>query len=250
MAEETKVQVNVPQNGTVLFGKNIIKLKDLSCSTYETNNLHDFNEFLKKGSVVYADKLNLQAYDKPEVVNYEKLPVAECKLELHPVLTEFKKKNNTPIDLLNFSSFLRAMKNYATTKTLSVCDNLNDLKIQKIVSIENKSDQRGNFAIGVTASATKKDYSFPEQIEFTLPLLRNNPDTIKVSFEFLFRWELQEQNAKLEFRLVNYELDAQIDDAITALVREEVKKVPVLIGKYHIKQQTDLFKYKESDFRF
>jgi hypothetical protein len=257
---ETKLNFNVltDKAGTVLFGKKIITLKDESKGCYTTDNLEDFFAeaiTYSEPVTVFQNGYNLEAYmtNDTEEPEYNTHPFSICNLKEHPLLSELKRRNNAAMNIVEFSNLLRAFKNYLDPQTLKVLDNLNDLKIKKIVSVVNKTDHRGNFSVGITAESGKQDYQFPEQIGFDLPLLQNNETKIHIDFDFLFTWKMEEQNASLEFRIVNYEMSSLINDKIYPAITElasDKKSIELLRGSFKVDKLTDSYKYKESDFSF
>ncbi len=242
--------------GAILFGKNIINLKDESRGVFSTDNLEDFFASIndeKKDYVVLQNGFHMDAicsadWSKPK---YNSKPEAECQLKEHPLLTELKRHNNIPINLPTFTNFLRAFRDYSDSKGMKIEDNLNDLKIMKVVSIVNRTDNRGNFGVAITAESGKKDYNFPEKISFHVPMFQNNKDEIEVEFLFQFAWEMKEQSASLEFRIVNYEINTLINDKVFDVVKklaDESANVTLLRGAFKVEKLTNDYIFKESSF--
>ena len=256
-SKEKRINITLPNgkdSNVMLFGHTSIELQDLTKGVFVTDNIASFKDYESgDDTIFFLTPTKIESFTNTKLLQlkYDSLPEAVCNLKLHSAIILMASSLNKTLDLTGFLVLLKSLKNYATAETLKIIDSLNDLKIKKIVQIQHKTDNRGNFAIGVTADSGKQDYKFPETISFNLPLLQGNNYTARFDFDLMFSWKMEEQSASLEFKLVNLEFTSQTEQSIYAAIEAELQDSgTVYRGSFKIEKQLDDFKYKTSNFNF
>lgn len=248
---EKKFEIH-PTGEKLLFGKNIIELTDMSRGKFTTHSLQDFRKAVNNDYVVYVDGTNLTAYKSGEVLEpeYRSEPFAVCNLLINPILQILRQRNKSEMDLALFGEFIRSMKPYLVSDSLSLLDALSDLKIKKIVDIEQQSDRRGNFCFSVKAEKGKADYEFPLQVGFKVPLFDGDDDRlIELYYELIFTWAVADASVDLSFKLVNYSQETlitkQMKNEIEAIFKDS--GIQIFSGKFEVMRMTNEFAFKESN---
>lgn len=252
---ESKLTVHVPGE-KLLIGKNIIQLEDLSSGIFNTKSLNDFVKFIGQKDpqeiAVYHDDLFLQAFPAAEKVTFATIPFAKCTLSYSPALVALLQQNNKAADLSGMTIFMRSLKKYLSVNSLGFLDALSDLRIKKIIDIVHTNDRRGNFNLQVKAEkGGSKDYEFPENLEFKIPLFDFvGSSEIEFIFDLGFAWTFEETGPVLSFSLSNFDINAKIKEAIAAAVKDAFLpiegKVVLYSGTFSVDKKTNDFLFKES----
>ena len=251
---ENKIVVNAAGE-KILFGKNIINLEDQTSETFRTNSLFALDEYLKgKLSTIFADGNKIEVFDTKQITDvfYNIQPIALCDLKLSAPIQILKQNNKRPMQLQEFIDFLRSIKKYAATDTLQLMDALNDLRIKKIIDVQHSTDNRGNFDIHIKAEKGPSDYKFPESIRFIIPLfdVQDGLQT-ELPFDLYFSWSMEEASAKLIFKIINYDLDVDIDTAVRKVTKDVLTndKWKLNYGLFLINKKTNEHLFKESNIQ-
>jgi len=237
----------------LLLGNDIIELKDQTRETFETDNPEDMKEYLLDNFSkcdIYIKGLGVDGYII-EKADYDTKPAALCRMAKHPVVELLKQYNSKQIDLADFSVLLERLKNYMTSEALAFKDNIQDLKIKKILSLENRSDRRGNYSFTIKAeSGGKEDYIFPKKIKLMVPVIKSMPGTAQeIEFDFYFQWKAEEQNIELKFTIENFEFDQIIDEDIKKILDGifQDENIKIYHGSLSIHKQTNSWMYHKND---
>lgn len=252
---DSKLTVHVPGD-KLLIGKNIINLEDLSAGLFTTKSLDDFVRFIgnieSQKIAVFHDELSLNAFSEGEKITFATIPFAKCSLSYSPVLVALMQQNNKSTDLAGMTIFMRSLRKYLSANSLIFLDALSDLRIKKIIDIVQTNDRRGNFNLQVKAEkGGSKDYEFPENLEFKVPLFDFVASSeIEFIFDLSFAWTFEETGPVLSFALSNFDINSKIKEATAAAVKNAFSPIESAItlysGSFSIEKKTNDFLFKES----
>lgn len=256
---ENKLNIHVAGE-KLLLGNDYVILNDETDATYFTNNLDEFIPYVNKAQCkIFVGDNSVEAFDDLEDYNYQLKPFAVCSIGYHPIVALLKNNNGTELGLSDFAIFLDRIKNYLTANSLKLRDNIADLKLRKVLSIEHQNDRRGNFNFTVRSETQgKQDYEFPKELDLKIPVVINTKsekNILELSFNFFFKWKMVDENASLLFMMENIEFNILVEDAKSEIITEHLRasikdgKDKIIQGHFEIYPQTDQWKYHKNDVK-
>ncbi|MFZ1291059.1 MAG: hypothetical protein WAR79_13265 [Melioribacteraceae bacterium] len=248
--DDKKIVINSTSDNFKI-GNDVIKLVDESFLSFTTNSLLDFIEYVVTNhvdnSVVYFDLVSAKLFLK-DSVRYNSDYKAICKFIEHPVFTLLKRKNGNDLSLDELINLLTSLKSYSSGKTILLLDKLNDLSIKKVISIERSKDNSGNFSYSFKSSNQgKSDYSFPENLTFSFPLLKYLKQTSDFNFDFSFNYSIDSEGTfGFKFRLNSFTFEDDFINCLKTYIEEILvsSKIDCYFGSASIVKATDEWKYK------
>jgi len=255
---EGKLNLNVAGE-KLLLGNDYVILNDQTDATFSTNNLDEFISYVNNRQLeMFVGNKRVEAFvGGDEIFYFHTRPVAICNINYHPTVLLLKSVNGNELGLTEFAILLDRIKNYLTADALKLRDNIADLKLKKVLSIEHKNDRRGNFNFTVRSETQgKQDYEFPKELSVKIPVIINtksNKNILELSFNFFFNWKMVDENASLLFMMENFEFDTIIEDAKSEIITNHLKsslksnKGKIVVGDLTIYPQTDKWKYYRNE---
>lgn len=250
-------KLNITATGEkLLLGNETFILDDETRTVFEASDAVRLAAYLEgcPGGVsafdVYIGASRIEAFDRGEDINRQSQPYGSCGISEHPIVSLLRAKNGLKMGLNDFTIFLQKVKPYLGSDSLFLLDNISDLKIQKVLSIDHKNDRRGNYNFSVKAERGNKDYEFPQTVKFNIPILKGvNGNVREVEFGFYFEWSVAEESVKLNFSIENFELQVLINDLADEILEAvfESKIFFIHHGTLAIIKQSDEWKYKRND---
>jgi hypothetical protein len=202
MREDAKIVVQA-SGDQVLIGNAFHTLSDETRAVYETNVLDDFVRFvtdrtsvdertLREGGVappllIYYNHTVVEVYAAANPTRHT-IPMARCNLEVSSILLTLLNNLGKPLEIGAVETFLRSLRPYLSNEALMLLDNAKDLKISKVVKIEQTKDNAGNitFAYKREAAAGQGDFTPPQVVAFRVPVYEGIEFTTEIETEFFF----------------------------------------------------------------
>jgi|GEM_PF-3809213 len=218
------INVTAEPGKPILLGNEIISLEDTTTDTFKAvsrDSLVDYIKALKKreghekgynvfvelglGSLaalieVYEDKKSIHSSNK----------VAIYGIDYHPAILEVLGLKGVKMNLKSFADFLRRLKSYgADNSCLDLLSDLDNLKVNKVVSIENHRNSKGDFNYSVKSeNQSPQDYQFPNEVSFRLPLYKGFDNcNVLLKFDLMFDWHKLESIIEMQFQFENFGID-------------------------------------------
>lgn len=243
----------------LLLGNDIIQLEDQTKETFNASTPVNLLGFLDSKESIAIDLFigdsAIEAYEQIER-EYHSKAFGRTEIKRHPIVHIINAFNGKQQELNDFAITLERIKPYASKDTLALIDNIADLKIKKIVSINNRNDKRGNYEYLVKAEKDGSiEYEFPKSIKLSIPLIKGmNEELREVEFNFYFQWGIiGDGNVHLSFTLENLELDTLLEEEIKAILLQLFSQrkgsTSIYYGSLQIHKQTDEWKYKKNELQ-
>lgn len=255
--QETKININ--HNGEkLLFGKNVLELKDQSSSTFIAHQVDSLLSYCSNYDAVYfVKKSGIEVYAKNNVCIevgkglYQARPIATVGFSTHSALAHLHGINKKNMQLQSFTQFVKSMKNYLTVSSLPIIDLSNNVKLNKVVDIESKQDYKGNYAFSIRSESGKNDFELPGELAFEVPVFEGEKELkVKIVFDLQFNWSIEgPQSASLSFTLTNFDINTQIEEAVEEYFKKKLEGKTHYFGLYDIKSATNEWMYKESNLQ-
>ena len=246
--QELELHVNT-ENEKLLIGADYITLDDESTSTFETDDIAEFINYVKDdGSdiVIYYSINAVEAYRDTGIYKHTK-PLAVYMIVYSDVLDIARGINRQKINLETAQTTLRRLTKYLDKKGLALKDQLENLKIRKILNVDVKKDNQGNFLYSVEQSAGKNDYIFPESIDVSVPLFNFNDVKINITLDFFFRHKVLDAEVSVSVTFENIELFDNIKREIRKFLKKQLSSFKkVYYGECVITRQDNSWQYKEN----
>jgi hypothetical protein len=220
------------KNGQVLIGSAFHTLEDKSRTTFKAQNLDAFKAYLRdqKEAVKIYCELGLVRALPVEIDRYSRA-IAEITFKESEPLRLLANNKNTKRSLSDFTELLESMKRFDAGGVLSLLNSLRSFKLQKIVSVAQTNDRRGNFAYSVQMEKGKDDLLLPETISFEVPIFNGHPNKIIFTFELLFDPSRVGSGGSMDFTLQNFNWDELLEEAKIQLINWELLPQPPVEGK-------------------
>ena len=179
-------------------------------------------------------------------IEFNTKPLASLSVAYSRQLDYLSGNNFKSLSVEDLIQLLKVMKKYSSDQTLKLQDQLSDLSIKKVISIDRSKDNKGNFAYAVKSeNAGKQDYIFPETLNFTVPIFANNEKlVIDLEFEFIFKYAINDGGVKLQFSISNLTIWDDVILKAKEMVKEKfqsLQKAEIVVhyGRNKIEQHTD-----------
>lgn len=251
---ENKITV-ISKGDEVLIGGAFHVLNDASVDRFDTNHIKEFFNFVTRGKppctdiVIFYNNDNLSAFKYGvELRGIE--PFAQCALEKSTQLKTLIDINVRNIGPDKMEIFVDALKKYYDANAKRLVDILRDQSIKKILDIKRKKDNSGNFLFSFQIQNDGlKDIEYPEKISFEVPLYKYHTETIKVSFDVVFSYDINKKDNQvaidLIYQLRNYSLDEEIAERQEEIIKNYIEESPCLAwrGGYRVIKKDDSWKY-------
>lgn len=237
----------------VILGSDYLTLKDQSYITFETSNLISFlkyNERLVEKDT-YVDGDTVTCYNpnqKSDIRDYK--PVSICTMLKDPMLEYFETINNSSYPIDQFIQVIDKLQSHLSTSGLHLKSNIENLSFKKIVQIDRQQDNSGNYNLAVKAEkAPNQEYDFPKELTFNFDIYQGIATPISITAKLFVKWSLDDGNYKILFRLYCANLRQLIKEEketyFFKLLQSDSNN-EVFIGKLHIYQYTDSWKYRKN----
>lgn len=255
MNDQTKLNITATGDSRITLEGAYIELEDKTTELFRTNDFKSFKDFLNKKSSDYslyaADGKSIKAFSNIDKGYYKK-EIAELTVTEHPIIRAVFQVNSKEVELQVMSNFLRRVKKYCTTGTLDMLSNLDDLKVKKVISVEQGNDRKGNFNFSVRAEKGTGDYEFPESISLKLPVYEEFPDELfEIEFDFSFRWAVVEDKVLFTAMIDNCEFLMTVQEMKAILLAEKFKEESdngiFYLGSLEVTPRTDKDLYMKNE---
>lgn len=263
MSNEIKNKIIVTGDGpgqNLLLGNSFHVLEDESVSTYKTNKIGKFFEYLESKSVpakseinVFYDTETLRLVALNREIKHGIENIAECQLTKHPMLQTLKKYNPASMLIDEFEKFLNSSKSFLGFETRELMDKIRNLSIEKVISIERQKDQKGNFNYSIKSKTGKSDYEFPSHLEFVLnPIMEFPEEELILNFDLYFNWKVVSDYPDIQmiFEFENSEFEMTVRDRIDKIIEGSVENAwpdkQLFPGDLILIDKTDGWKYMEN----
>jgi hypothetical protein len=150
-------------------------------------------------------------------------PFAHCTLADSAPLAMVLANVGFELGILDFETFLTAMRPYTHGSTLQVLSHLRNFSVAKKQTYQRVVDNAGNFKLNIQReSAGSEDWVPPPTMTFEVPVFRLLKETIIIECELHFT--IKDDGAKPAFRLSNLNLKDQLEDRRREIVEERLGK--------------------------
>ena len=246
MLEKTTIN---PPGADLVLSSGIIELKiENEKSTFKTNDIYDFIEWIKlyeknnfpecsdnsNGLVIeYNDKeVNLRTCQRPSNPRHDH-PLATLILTPHPRLLLLQIINDKKYQIEDFTDLMPTLReNMASAECMDLIGSLKDFRINKVTSIERTRDNQGTFAFicprqraSNGSDMGKADCEPPKSLTFRIPVFEGAKDTADFVMDFFFDYQADSGQPMLFFKLKNLSLEEIIRNARKAIISERVREI-------------------------
>jgi len=246
--QELELHVNT-ENEKLLIGADYIILNDESTSTFETDDIAEFIDYAKsedRDILIYYSANKMEMFLDSGVF-YTTKPLAVCHVKFSDQLDIITGVNKKKLTLEAAQVFLRRMTKYLDKTGILLKDNLENLKIRKILNIDIKKDNQGNFLYSVEQDKAKDDYIFPDSIIISVPLLDYSDDVVDINLDFFFSHTLSDSGVSVSVVFDNIEFHKIIRAELRKLLKKKLSSFKkVYYGECYITRQHNSWQYQQN----
>lgn len=226
---------------TVLVGSHFHTLEDRSCLRYSTSDIRSYVDYLERfkgenapGVVpsIFFSRIGAELFFTP--VTKESVSVATLQLISSTRLKGLLGAANAWTPTKQFHGFLKGMLSCMQGSSgRELIKHVEDMKIQKTESIEQKKDSRGNFHYQVTTQSGVNDMDPPAKVSFKVPIYENLEDSFEVDFDVWFDYTRDKENVTTSWRLENMDFAERLNQASRGVVEKRLKEtgLPLFFGE-------------------
>lgn len=241
------------------------KTHKITCETrktLKTDRIASFKEYLSDFSCdysLYYNESQITAWPvlASDVCNMDRnaCPIAECKLEFTDEFKILTKSLNSDLEEKRFIEIINKLQIYGDFVTL--INNIENMEMKKIVSMEKSKDSRGNFSYSyIVKDHGQATFCPPKVLEFTIPIFKHIQKLITFPPNFVFVYNMvgqdETKHANLVYRLEMLNVDQFVEKACTAIIDDQMKEfeAPKYWGELTKTVFTDEWKYKDVPMAF
>lgn len=251
--EKEDVKITLSNPYVILSDKsrgsfNTTKPAELLKYLHELPSHYKENEVFKP--VLFADftgeTLYVDAYQNLRG-EYGKSPLGYSKTEISSPLRRLTKLNDKWLGIDEFKGEMDKLEQFGGSSFLAFYNTLENLSINKIMKVNRKDDNRGNFSFSYEAAEGNGDAKFPRTIELDVPLFRGLDVKTKIELKLYFKWNMNSGGVVLLFNVENVMLTEIVEDAAKAYLEKlsDESDYEMIIGHFDIVNSTDAWKYHE-----
>lgn len=249
MSDGAKLTVHTDKE-TLLLGSHFHVLEDETKNTFNAFTMNDLLEFIEKEDHIFIDeKAKIEVYNNLDA-NYNKKPIAKYELKDSTELLLFKALLDHDTKITDLANNINMLKDgfEAESEGMKLLDALKDLKIRKVVNIDQKDDQRGNFNYSVQSASGDEDFQFPESFDISLRRFDNEEETVTLKVNLTFNWHMVEQQAIMSMKLKCLEINRVLKESLKSFITDKLGTdyKNFYFGSYTIAPATNDWKYKEN----
>lgn len=254
---DNKITVVARDNkAEILVGNAFHILEDASKSLFKTNTIGDFSEYIKNEGpendidIFYSTSI-LTAYSNYAEQQMRCIePFVQCGLCFSDQLQAVTGLNGKSFIMDKLEEKLESLKKYCNKDGIDLLRILKDQSIQKIIDIQRKKDNAGNYSYSFSISnGGKKDVEYPTEIKFTIPLYKHHKEEITITFTVIFSFEIEKSdngpNISMQWKIINYSLEEEIRIRQEEVIETYIKDLPCKKwrGEFSIIKKDDSWKY-------
>ena len=253
---ETKIVMVSKEPGQALLGKHFHVLNDNSQQLFQTNLIDDFLKYLdwwktqggQPGSVVlfYSEAGIHALIGNP---GYNDMGIAECKLNDSPIMNLIIARYSDAMDIETLERFLYAIRPYWDKDCKELYDLVRDLSIKKILKVERRKDNSGNFLLSVQRKDDRDDVPPEQKITLlNVPVFNLHEETSTFAFDVRMNFVQHDESVDISYELLSplfiSDLQEKRRDILTARLKQQ--DIPYYWGSAQLYKATDAWKYKEN----
>lgn len=231
-------------------------LNDASSTQFKTNVISVFSEYLKDKKVenVFYSTTKLEAFNITDsgvecIRNIE--PVAKCELEFSDQLSAVTRLNHNKFSADAIERAILSLEKYCDTSAVDLLKLVQNVSVQKVIDIQRKKDNSGNFMHSISISGGKKeDVEYPSQIAFTVPVYKcHSFDLMRITYACMFNYDIKKDDngptVNLSWALDNFALDEEIKETQEGVICRYLKMLDCKKwrGNFSVIKKDDSWKY-------
>lgn len=260
------MNINVTTDKEVLTLKNQThELESNAHQTFITDRFSSFKDYVKdyEGDKspysLYYNESSIEAWPclADSYTKRDTDAISICTLKFTDELTLLKRCINEDISEGGFVELLRKLSSYCPA-SLSLKDNIENMKVKKILSMSKSKDTRGNCSYEYSVKdESKSSFNPPESLKFTIPIFKHIEDkTIPFPLDFVFTYKTlgceEGKSIKIAYRLEMLNLDQFVEKACTVIIEDQMKSfaAPKYWGNLKKIVHTDEWKYLDVPMEF
>ena len=260
MSSENKTVV-VAKDGnavvTVLEGKRVVELKDLTQIKFKTTYFESFVDYVKNLPVtlpIFCDMENckLAVFNLELDIDRNTIPMAELSYTqstvLQRVMQIFNMGNGVTMDVDKAEIALKQLMAYGDAEVIRLYEFCRNVVISADIEIRRQVDDDGNVDVLFSRKSKGEKKIRPvERVAFEVPLVESNDTRVRISFDVALSYDT-DNGVKISLTFTSFTVQEVIKKAVTQLVNSYIDgggpaNRPKYFGTMEIIQKTDEWKY-------
>jgi hypothetical protein len=256
---ETKIVMVSKEPGQALLGKHFHVLNDNSRQQFLTNRIRDFLDYLewwkdseqngknKKDLILFYSENGIHAMlGNPE---YNDMGIADCKLQNSPIMEIVLRGYSNKMSISDFEEWLYTLRPFWDKECKNLYDRVRDLTIGKLLRVERKKDNAGNFLYSIQRKDERDDVEPEQKITLQrIPVFALHDETMDINFDIRMNFEQHDESVDISYELLNPLFQSTLQENQRTILTNRLAEqdIPHYWGSAQLYKATDAWKYKEN----